>query len=118
MNFSQGISKSLLYLPFVSPNSNLKLLVTSRPEVNARRILPTLVCVDLKATTEDIETFIREKAQTLPASFDSNLREKTAELILSQVEQTFFGYCGGVRSECLGAGRWQVAGGKEADGKW
>lgn len=33
---------------------NLKLLVTSRPEVNARRIFSTLVCVDLKATTEAI----------------------------------------------------------------
>ena len=29
-------------------------------------------------------------------------------------------YCDGVKSKCLGAGRWQVAkkvGGKEADGK-
>ncbi len=28
------------------------------------------------------------------------------------------GACGGVRSTYLGTGRWQVAGGKEADEKW
>ncbi len=68
---------------------NLKLLVTSRPEVNARRILPTLVCVDLKATSEDIETFVREKVRTLPANFDDKLRKEATELMLSKAEQTF-----------------------------
>ena len=67
----------------------VKLLVTSRPEVNARRILPTLVCVDLKATSEDIETFVREKVRTLPANFDDKLRKEAAKLMLSKAEQTF-----------------------------
>ena len=29
-----------------------------------------------------------------------------------------FSYCEGVKGKCLGPGRWQKAGGKEADGKW
>ena len=67
----------------------LKLLFTSRPEVNARQFIPTLVCFDLRATNEDIKTFVREKVRTLPGSFDFKLREKAADLMLSQAEQTF-----------------------------
>lgn len=83
--------QQILSVPTTSFNKphKLKLLVTSRPEVNARCILSTLVCVDPKATIEDIETFVREKVRTLPESFDIMLREKAAELMLSQAEQTF-----------------------------
>lgn len=68
---------------------NLKLLVTSRLEVNARRILPILVCVDLKTTSEDIKTFVREKVLTLPANFGDKLRKEATELMLSKAQQTF-----------------------------
>lgn len=80
--------KSLFREPTGNPR-RLNLIITSRPVPDLASELESFPYIDLKATTEDLQLFIKRRISSLPNTFTPALQAKTTELLLEQTERTF-----------------------------